>query len=107
MKGHRVQPDQYGWFGDKLNPGEFVLVNPTHMQDGAPIEDWIKNHYPMYLACSPNGHTCSLRAHQITEHEDGMITVSPSIRISQRIDGNDVDLWHGYLEHGIWRECTP
>lgn len=40
------------------------------------------------------------RGHIVTEHEDGTITVSPSILIT-RHDGS----WHGYLERGVWREC--
>ncbi len=35
--------------------------------------------------------------HAITEHEDGTITVSPSIYDAP-------DGWHGYLERGVWRE---
>jgi len=40
------------------------------------------------------------RGHIVTEHEDGTITVFPSILIT-RHDGS----WHGYLERGIWRQC--
>lgn len=43
--------------------------------------------------------------HKVIEHEDGTITVSPSILIGgtdektrQRVT------WHGFLEKGIWRE---
>ena len=32
----------------------------------------------------------------VTEHDDGSITVTPSIRCT--FTG-----WHGYLEHGVWR----
>lgn len=34
---------------------------------------------------------------KIEEHEDGTISVSPSI--------NAVNHWHGYLKKGIWKEC--
>lgn len=34
--------------------------------------------------------------HEVAEHDDGTITVSPSIV------GNG---FHGYLERGIWRDC--
>lgn len=37
--------------------------------------------------------------HKVIEHEDGTITVSPSILI------NGGGTWHGYLEKGIWRVC--
>lgn len=44
--------------------------------------------------------------HDVTEHEDGTITVSPSIRLSIMSDvyGELLEVWHGYLERGIWRE---
>jgi hypothetical protein len=38
--------------------------------------------------------------HSVTEHEDGTITVSPSILIK---DGRSE--WHGFLERGVWRTC--
>jgi hypothetical protein len=41
-----------------------------------------------------------LTNHQVDEHEDGTITVSPSI-LSH---GHDDKTWHGYLERGVWRE---
>lgn len=54
-----------------------------------------------WLVCLPTGELCSMNAgHDITEHEDGTITVSPSILM--RADRGTP--WHGYLEHGVWRE---
>ena len=44
----------------------------------------------------PRGVIGALRTHTVTEHDDGTITVSPSIL--------DPDGWHGYLERGVWRE---
>ncbi len=41
-----------------------------------------------------------LGKHTIVEHEDGTITVSPSILCT----GHHGATWHGYLEHGVWRE---
>lgn len=43
----------------------------------------------------------ALSGHTITEHEDGTITASPSILMEHGQGGG----WHGYLEHGEWREC--
>lgn len=48
---------------------------------------------------TPNGWTGNLKGHTVTEHEDGTITVSPSILVRDDIE----ELWHGYLERGIWR----
>lgn len=46
-----------------------------------------------------------LGQHDVTEHEDGTITVSPSILV-QTTWGPDrtPHEWHGYLERGTWRE---
>ena len=42
----------------------------------------------------------NLSAHNVIEHSDGTITVSPSILCT----GHFGKQWHGYLEHGVWRE---
>lgn len=103
MKATRVYSDMpHGWFNGPLKPGEYVKVQPTAMQDGTPLADWLKNHYPTWLACTPNGHVGNVSEHAITEHEDGTITVSPSILIR---DGEGKELWHGWLERGVWRSC--
>jgi len=56
---------------------------------------------------TPNGHMCNMSKHTVTEHEDGTITVSPSILVSTTSPnkGNTVELWHGFLERGVWRSC--
>ncbi len=43
----------------------------------------------------------ALAGHTIVEHEDGTITVSPSILVTAEHRGLS---WHGYLEAGVWRE---
>ncbi len=46
----------------------------------------------------------NLSAHKIVEHEDGTITISPSILVTGHDDEKRVQR-HGYLERGIWRDC--
>lgn len=77
------------------NPGEYAKF--TNCPDG--IIRWIVN--------APNGEWGGIEKHTIIEHEDGTITVSPSILISTSYDGGKtyVTLWHGFLEKGIWRSC--
>lgn len=55
----------------------------------------------VWFCRTPNGHLGTLSRHTVVEHEDSTITVSPSILVS---DGTG-ELWHGFLENGIWREC--
>lgn len=60
----------------------------------------------VWFCCTPGGHLGNLGGHTITEHEDGTITVSPSILISVTDrHGKKQELWHGYLERGAWRTC--
>lgn len=82
MKGRRVYPDNEGHLW--LKPGDYG-------------KDPRNNHW---MARPPKGHTGDLNNHEVIEHDDGTITVTPSILI---IAGRDT--WHGYLEKGNWREC--
>lgn len=78
MQGKRINAQD----NPRFAPGEYGIVS-----DGT------------WYACTPNGHLGNLADHTVTEHEDGTITVSPSILVS---DENG-ELWHGFLERGIWR----
>lgn len=68
-----------------------------------------------WYARPPGSHLGSLSNHDVVEHEDGTITVSPSILVTwvdwqsddkgMPIEATRVEKqWHGYLERGIWRE---
>lgn len=49
---------------------------------------------------TPDGHVGSLnpQVHNVVEHEDGTITVTPSIDMSKRTPR----AWHGYLTRGVF-----
>jgi hypothetical protein len=93
MQGRRVE-----WTAQILAPGEYAKL-----PDGT------------WMAETPNGHGANLSRHQVTEHEDGTITVSPSILVSlpgqhytRTADAmgypmQGTELWHGFLERGVWR----
>ena len=56
--------------------------------------------------CRPPGcHMGCLKNHKVVEHEDGSITVDPSILVSYETSKGKVE-WHGYLERGIWRKVN-
>ena len=84
IKGRRVYCDEEGWF--KLEPGDYVKVKDGHFMIRVP---------------DPKFHLGALVKHTIIEHEDGTITVSPSILHNEP----NVGQWHGFLERGIWRDC--
>ncbi len=57
-----------------------------------------------WYARPPGCHMGSLETHTVTQHEDGTITVTPSILVTDPNDAGNPDKvqWHGYLEHGVW-----
>jgi len=80
MEGKRV---------DRLDDSHFLSGEYGKGSDGA------------WYCCPPNSDLLGrLGNHEVVEHEDGTITVSPSILIRNRPG----KAWHGYLERGIWRE---
>ena len=81
-----------------------------------------------WCVVTPNGRYGSISKHNVVEHEDGTITVSPSIlvyaipgrtyepdervRLVELTSEEDVQRfeagkpeWHGFLERGVWRSC--
>ncbi len=94
MVGRRVYPNDQGQLS--FSEGEYAQS----------IEDPAKWHIR-----PPGSHlgtifnqrlTKNPEHHDIEEHEDGTITVSPSIQLSTGDPSLD---WHGYLERGVWRKC--
>lgn len=86
MNGRRIDITTDKHFVSNMQPGDYGLYEGR------------------WYCCTPKqgfayltGHSDPSRDWEVTEHEDGTITVKPSI--------NQVGRWHGYLEKGIWREC--
>lgn len=94
MQGRRVMPDGDGWLAPNLHPGEYG----RHTNAEA-IADWARQGW--WQCCAPDGSQGSINPekHRVTEHEDGTITVSPSLDWSQIKPSG----WHGWLERGVWR----
>lgn len=57
-----------------------------------------------WYLCMPDGIQCAIspKIHSVMEHEDGSITVSPSII---RYKTTTSPEWHGFLERGVWRSA--
>lgn len=93
MQGRRVdadpvERDQYPF--PRLQPGDY----------GRDADGLWYARPPWKHASGCLGDGEGIRGHKVVEHEDGTITVSPSILIETH-----VGTWHGFLERGIWREC--
>lgn len=80
MKGTRKEPNEDGQL--MLAEGEYGKG-----KDG------------IWYGRPPGSHMGNFQGHQVTEHEDGTITISPSILIT-----GERGQWHGFLERGIWRQ---
>ena len=89
MNGRRVMPDAEGWLPPNLQPGDYGHAS----QELAKAEEWPA--LAWWQICCPDGSTGSLNPakHTVTEHDDGTITVSPSIVSAT---------WHGWLRNGVW-----
>ena len=57
-----------------------------------------------WFCTTPNGLFGNISKHTVTEHDDGTVTVSPSILVTSGSNGREPS-WHGFLERGVWREC--
>ena len=67
--------------------------------DNSSICYWKAGEYWMlYL---PGVGVGNLRGHSVQEHEDGTITVTPSILVDAHPQGQR----HGFLTRGVWRDC--
>jgi len=82
-----------------------------HYQPGEPDFVWRISETPGaygsangkdWFCTTPNGMLGNLGSHQVTEHVDGTITVSPSILVT---GGSTETSYHGFLERGVWRDC--
>lgn len=87
MEGRRL-PDGYH---PDAEPGDYWR-EPFGPPDAPRRFDW--------TVCVPTGACGSLRDHTVTEHDDGTITVSPSINLDF---GPVARRWHGWLERGVFR----
>lgn len=92
--GKRIYPNEEGWLPPNIQPGEYGRITSPEIIDGWDRMGW-------WQCCAPDGSQGSINPekHRVTEHEDGTITVWPSLDWSQRTPGK----WHGWLEKGIWR----
>lgn len=72
-------------------------VEPHELEPGEYGKDPVSG---IFYAVPPDTDLiANLSGHAVVEHDDGTITVSPSIKVSARDR-----LWHGYLERGVWRQ---
>lgn len=73
-------------------------ANNTPSRNSQPGDYWWSDAAKAWMCVVPHGMRGSLRGHEITVHEDGTITASPSIWMTGE------RTWHGFLERGMWRE---
>jgi hypothetical protein len=106
VKGRRVYPDADGWL-PPLQPGDYGKPNLSAEESGAHVggdpdaaERW-RDRMNRWQVCSPTGDQGAIETHTVTEHEDGTVTMRPSLDWSQRRPGG----WHGWLTAGEWTSC--
>ena len=92
MNGRRVMPNADGFVKSATvsDPGSYGRSTAL-FRGSETSQNW-------WQVTAPDGSGCTLNPsiHTVTEHEDGTITVHPSIVTST---------WHGWLERGVWRSA--
>ena len=92
MQGKRVWPTTEGYIpaGRMSEKGTFGRIS-EEICPGYERQHW-------WQVTAPDGSQCSLNPaiHTITEHDDGTITVNPSIVTAT---------WHGWLRLGNWESA--
>ena len=83
--------------GDDMTEQAIRIANRISI-DGTKVCYW-KLSDGTWSVFLPNCGQFSIRKHQVEEHEDGTITVSPSIVCEGRT------IRHGHLTRGVWSEC--
>jgi hypothetical protein len=88
LVGKRIQTNAEGWLPDLTEPGTFGCA--THPRIKNTFGGW-------WNVCAPDGSVVELNPskHTVAEHEDGSISVYPSIVTKT---------WHGWLVAGVWSE---
>ena len=104
LKGRRIdETEEFDYHATPcpLRPGEYGLDEHKHW--------WLR---------APSGALGSIdpALHTVTEHEDGSITVVPSLSFERtwvrpetcpplNFGYSPSTWWHGWLQHGVWREA--
>jgi len=107
MKGRRIDHPN-GYPDPNVQPGDYWSVD---VEDG---EKWWYACLPSFLNDGPMSHhgvgigisgkPKDRGWHLVVEHEDGTITVSPSILWGKdQMPAYPDTWWHGFLERGEWR----
>lgn len=69
--------------------------------------EWKRDDDGSVYFVTPNGHLGHTRVGTWSHewHEDGTVTIQPSLRLSGGREGNQT-LWHGYLTKGVFESCN-
>lgn len=92
IKGKRIYPNADGWLPRGAMNEPATYGRATHpLVIGRSVGWW--------TVTAPDGSACSLdpSIHTVVEHDDGTITVSPSIDMSK------TGGWHGFLVRGEFK----
>lgn len=86
---------------DKKQQGKRINLVEDENYQGLQQGEYGKNEFGWYFSPPTDDFigVGGLGKHTIIEHDDGTITVSPSIAFKSHMGA-----WHGYLKQGVWEE---
>ena len=84
LRGRRITDSEYPIDPRDFKAGDYAIVSRAGQR-----ELWFRD---------PLGAVGRVIHHTITEHDDGTVTVNPSIMV----EGNPAGVFHGWLKQGVW-----
>lgn len=103
MTGRRIYPKDFTSL-EGIEPGDYWKGADGFFECAVPDPKIPAGANPDHVVLPV---TARLAKHGVVEHEDGTITVTPSILITSPWGPDRVhhEWWHGFLERGVWRSC--
>lgn len=112
MKGRRLPDLAFDQWHEDAEPGDYWKI--LNVGDGQPRKSEEPSNLTgtCWFVLAPRGDgegfaLGRLELHTVREHNDGTISVRPGDGSSNSIliGGARGFSWHGYIEHGVWREA--
>lgn len=104
-QGRRLPDVRFGDLPSDMRPGDYWRYlgadgDPMHVDEEGNLTGSVWGIF------APAGGVGTLLKHTVRENDDGTATVAPGDGSSNSIliSGGRGESWHGYLEHGMWRE---
>lgn len=109
MIGKRRKDTYRGMLPDNIEAGDYWKVLDRSSREPAKSETTSNLIGSIWMVAAPMSYGFALgnlTHHTVREHDDDTISIRPNDGSSNSIliTGHNSESWHGYIEHGEWKE---